>query len=54
VDKYQEAWPLTHRAMRNSIGLEVVGGQRWKYYVCHFALTATLMVPGLEPVEEGR
>lgn len=54
VDKYQEEWPLDHRAMRNGLGLEVVGGRRWKYYVAHYSLYATLNVPGLSPTELGQ
>lgn len=52
-ERYQEAWPREFANMRAGLGLEVVGGKRWQYHVLHFALTATLMVPGLEPVEEG-
>lgn len=54
VEKYEEAWPLQARAMRDSVGLEVVGGRRWKYYALHFAVYACLNVPGLAPVEEGQ
>lgn len=53
VDKYQEQWPRDHAAMRNQVGLEIVGGRSWKFFVTHFALYATLTVPGLEPTEEG-
>jgi hypothetical protein len=53
VDKYQDQWPRQYAEMREGIGLEVVGGKSWKYYCVHFALYAALMVPGLEPVEEG-
>lgn len=53
VDKYREQWPREYAAMRNNIGLEQVGGRAWKYHVIHFALYATLMVPGLDPAEEG-
>lgn len=49
VSKYREQWPLEFATMRNGIGLEVVGGRSWKFHVAHFALYATLMVPGLEP-----
>lgn len=52
VDKYRDAWPRDHAAMRRQVGLEVVGGRSWKYYVTHFALYAVLMVPGLEPTED--
>ena len=51
VEKYQDAWPLDHRAMRNGLGLEVVGGRRWRYYVTHYCLYAVLNTPGLEPTE---
>lgn len=53
VDKYREQWPRDHAAMRQEIGLEVVGGRSWKYHAVHFATYACLMVPGLEPTEEG-
>lgn len=52
VDKYREEWPRDHAAMRQNIGLEVIGGRCWKYHAVHFSLYATLMVPGLAPVEE--
>jgi hypothetical protein len=51
VDKYRDAWPRDYAAMRDGIGLEVVGGRSWKYFVTHFALYAVLQVPGLEPTE---
>ena len=51
VDKYQEQWPLEHAAMRDQIGLEVVGGRSWKYHAIHFSTYACLIVPGLEPTE---
>lgn len=51
VDKYREQFPLDHAAMERTLGLEVIGGRSWKYYVMHFALYAVLMVPGLEPSE---
>lgn len=51
VDRFQDQWPRDFAAMRNGIGLEVVGGRAWKYYVTHFALYAALTVPGLEPTE---
>lgn len=50
VDKYQEQWPMDYAAMRNGIGLELVGGRNWKFQVVSFSLIATLQVPGLEPV----
>lgn len=53
IDKYQEQWPREYAAMRQEVGLEVVGGRSWKYHAVHFAVYAALMVPGLEPVEEG-
>jgi hypothetical protein len=53
VDKYQQQWPREYAAMRNEVGLEVVGGRSWKYHALHFATYAALTVPGLEPVEEG-
>lgn len=49
VTKYQEQWPLDYAAMRNGVGLEVVGGRAWKWYALHFAAYAVLMAPGLEP-----
>lgn len=51
IDKYREQFPLDAAAMDATIGLEVVGGRSWRYYVTHFALYAVLMVPGLEPTE---
>lgn len=51
TDKYQVQWPRDYAAMRGGIGLEVIGGRGWRYHVTHFALYATLMVPGLEPDE---
>lgn len=51
VDKYKDQWPREYAAMRDGIGLEVVGGRSWKYHVLHFALYAVLNVPGLEPSE---
>jgi hypothetical protein len=53
VDKYQEQWPRDYAAMRQSVGLEVVGGRSWKYYAVHFSVYACLNVPGLAPTEEG-
>lgn len=53
VDKHKEAWPRDFAAMRNGLGLELVGGRSWKYYAVHFAVYAALTVPGLAPVEEG-
>lgn len=50
VDKYQKAWPREFAAMRAGLGLEVVGGRAWKFYVIEFALQAMLQIPGLEPV----
>lgn len=52
VDKYRDQWPHDAKAMERQIGVEVVGGRSWKYYVTHFSLYAVLMVPGLAPVEE--
>jgi hypothetical protein len=49
-DKYREAWPIEHAAMRNGLGLEVVGGPRWKFKVIEFSLLAMLQIPGIEPV----
>lgn len=54
VDKHKDQWPRDYAAMRAGVGLEVVGGRSWKYYAVHFATYATLMVPELAPVEEGR
>lgn len=51
VDRNREAWPRDYAAMRDSVGLEVVGGRSWKYYVAHFCAYAVLTVPGLEPTE---
>jgi hypothetical protein len=53
VDKYQEQWPREYAAMRNEVGLEVIGGRSWRYHAIHFAAYAALTVDGLEPVEEG-
>lgn len=53
VDKYKEEWPRDYAAMRNGVGLELVGGRSWKYFAVHFAVYAALTVPGLAPVEEG-
>lgn len=53
VDKFKDQWPRNYAAMRDGVGLETVGGRSWKYYVLHFALYALIMVPGLEPTEEG-
>lgn len=52
VNKYKDAWPLQYRAMRDSVGLEVVGGRRWKYYGLHFAVYAALTL-NIQPNEEG-
>ena len=51
VEKYQEQWPEDHAAMRDGVGLVVIGASNWRFRVHHFALYATLMVPGLEPTE---
>jgi hypothetical protein len=53
VDKYKEQWPLEFASMRQQVGLQIVGGRSWKYHALHFATYACLMVPGLEPTEEG-
>lgn len=53
VDKYREQWPRDYAAMRQGLGLEVVGGRSWKYYAVHFSVYAALTVPGLAPTEEG-
>jgi hypothetical protein len=49
VDKFREQFPRDYEAMKASLGLELVGGRSWKFFVVHFALYAVLMVPGLEP-----
>lgn len=51
VEKYGEQWPSDLRAMRDGVGLDVIGSSNWRYRVHHFALYATLNVPGLEPTE---
>lgn len=52
VDKYREAWPRDYAAMRDSVGLEVVGGRSWKYFCLHWAVYACLTLD-IEPREEG-
>jgi hypothetical protein len=52
VDKYKEQWPTDFAAMRDGLGLEVVGGRSWKYRAIHFAVYACLMVADLKPSEE--
>lgn len=49
VEKYGEQWPSDLRAMRDGVGLEVIGSSSWRYRVHHFSLYATLNVPGLGP-----
>ncbi len=52
VDKDKDQWPREFAAMRDGIGLEVVGASNWRFYALHFAAYAALTVPGLAPVEE--
>lgn len=54
VEKYQDQWPEDRAAMRDGVGLKVVGSSGWRWRVHHFSLYATLMVPELAPVDEGR
>lgn len=53
VEKHGQAWPSDLRAMRDGVGLDVIGSSNWRFRVHHFALYATLNVPELAPVEEG-
>lgn len=53
VEKYADAWPEDARAARDGVGLRLVGEKSWRYRALHFAVYACLMVPGLEPTEEG-
>lgn len=52
VDKYQDEWPRDHAAMRAGLGLEVVGGRAWKYYVVQWCLYMALTLD-VKPSEEG-
>jgi hypothetical protein len=53
VNKYKDAWPRDFAAMRNGLGLELVGGRAWKYHVLYFCLYSVLTVGELAPDEGG-
>lgn len=52
VDKYKEEWPRDYAAMRDSVGLEVVGGRSWRYFAIHWAVYMALTLD-VRPAEEG-